>query len=97
METVKEIKKTLSEEKNTLSKKYGIERIGLFGSFIRGEQDKKSDIDILVDFKEPVGLFTFVEIEEYLEKKLGRKVDLVSRKALKPTIGKYILREVLYV
>jgi len=97
METVKEIKKTLSEEKNTLSKKYGIERIDLFGSFIRGEQDKKSDIDILVDFKEPVGLFTFVEIEEYLEKKLGRKVDLVSRKALKPTIGKYILREVLYV
>ena len=74
-----------------------MKEIGVFGSFVRGEAKKSSDIDILVEFSEPVGLFEFMELEEYLEKLLGHKVDLVSKKALKPIIGKYILEEVVIV
>ena len=64
---------------------------------MRGEEKKRSDVDILVEFKEPVGLFKFMNLEEHLEKLLGTKVDLVSKKALKPRIGKYILKEVVYI
>jgi predicted nucleotidyltransferase len=78
---------------------YGVERIALFGSVVRGEEAPESDIDILVDFEEPrkkpIGLFTWVELEEELEKRLGRKADLVSGKALKPRIRPTIEREMV--
>jgi len=54
-------------------------------------------VDILVEFKKPIGLFKFLELEEYLSDLIGRKVDLVSKKALKPRIGKHILREVAFL
>ncbi len=69
----------------------------MFSSYVRGEEKKRSDIDILVEFSEPVGLFEFMDMEEYLEKLLGVKVDLVSKKALKPRIGQRILKEVVYI
>lgn len=56
-----------------------------------------SDIDILVEFEKPIGLFKFLELEEHLSQLLGRKVDLVSKNALKPHIGKYILDEVIMI
>lgn len=58
---------------------------------------KNSDLDILVDFSQPVGFFTFLDLEEYLRDKLGLKIDLVTIKALKPAIGKHILKEVTYI
>jgi predicted nucleotidyltransferase len=73
-----------------------VKEIGVFGSFVRGESKKGSDVDILVEFEEPIGLFEFMDLEEYLTNLLGRKVDLVSKKALKPYIGEYI-RKVVYV
>ncbi len=92
-----EIKEILKQNKKELEDKYKIKKIGVFGSYVRGEEKKRSDIDILVEFSEPVGLFEFMDIEEYLEKLLGVKVDLVSKKALKSRIGQHILKEVVYI
>ena len=66
---------------------------------MRGEQKKGSDIDILVEFypDSKMGLITFVELEEHLSDLLGIKVDLVTKSALKPRIGKHILKEVVYI
>ncbi len=97
MDKLKEIKETIKQHKRELEEKYRVKQIGVFGSHVRGEEKKRSDIDILVEFKEPVGLFEFIDLEEYLEKLLGAKVDLVSKKALKPRIGQYILKEVVYI
>lgn len=87
----------LRENKHFLEEKYKVKTLGVFGSYVRGEQKKSSDLDILVEFQEPVGLFEFMELEEFLGKKTGVKIDLVSKKALKPRIGKHILEEVINV
>ncbi len=87
----------LRENMPVLREKYKVKTLGVFGSYVRGEQKKSSDLDILVEFQEPVGLFKFMELEEFLEKNTGVKVDLVSKKALKPRIGKHILEEVINV
>jgi len=87
----------LRENKSVLEEKYKVKTLGVFGSYVRGEQKEDSDLDILVEFQEPVGLFKFMELEEFLGKNTGIKVDLVSKKALKPRIGKYILKEVINV
>jgi len=95
----KKITITIENLKPLLSERYGVETIGVFGSYTRGEQTQKSDIDILVTFREDAhpGFFKFLELEEFLAKALGVKVDLVSREALKPYIGKHILEEVVMV
>lgn len=80
-----------------LQTKYNVKTIGVFGSVSRGEEKKSSDVDILVEFSEPVGFFKFIELEEFLGELIGKKVDLVTKKALKPTIGREILKEVVYV
>jgi len=97
MNRLEEIKKKLVEIKPILREKYKVKEIGIFGSYVKGKQRKSSDIDILVDFEEVPDLFTFVEIEEFISKKLGIKVDLVMKSALKPYIGKIILHEVEYI
>ena len=97
MKTLKEIEKILKENKATLAKRFKVKEIGIFGSYVRGEQKEKSDVDILVSFYEPISLFEFMDMEEFLTQILGVKVDLVSKKALKPRIGKYILEEVIYI
>jgi hypothetical protein len=85
----------LRAHKPELAIRYHVQQIGLFGSFVRGEETETSDVDILVEFSQPVGFFKFLELEEYLQEALGINVDLVSKKALKPTIGRYILNEVV--
>ena len=97
MKNLEEIKKILNENKTIIKKKFKVKEIGIFGSYARGENKPKSDIDVLVEFDEPVGFFAFLDLEEYLENILGLKVDLVSKKALKPRIGKYILEELIQV
>ena len=76
---------------------YGVQRLGLFGSYVREKQSKRSDIDILVTFNRDIDLFDFLDLREYLEGRLSIKVDLVMESALKPAIGKRILSEVEYV
>jgi len=95
--SLEEIKKVLTEHKGELRERFKVKEIGIFGSFVRGEQGKRSDIDILVEFEEPPSLFEFMDLEDYLSKMLGLKVDLVTREALKPKIRERILREVVYL
>ncbi|PIX24611.1 MAG: hypothetical protein COZ69_05670 [Deltaproteobacteria bacterium CG_4_8_14_3_um_filter_45_9] len=90
-----EIQRVLSENKDLL-KGYGVKKIGLFGSYVRGQQREDSDIDVLVEV-EGISLLDFVGLELKLSEILGRKVDLVSAKALKPHVKPYILEEVEYL
>ena len=87
----------LKEHKAELKEKYGVSEIGIFGSYVRGEYKEKSDLDILVEFEEDakIGLLKFVNLENYLSDLIGFKIDLVEKSALKPRIGKNILREVI--
>ena len=96
MKDLVEIKQTISSQKSVLSERFKVKDIGIFGSYTRGEQEELSDIDILVEFSEPVG-WEFIDLLEYLEDKLGLSVDLVTPNALKPQIKERILREVAYV
>lgn len=77
-----------------LKEKYHVSYLGIFGSYIRGEQKSESDLDILVEFSKTPTIFKFVNLENYLSDTLGVKVDLVMKEALKPNIGKHILSEV---
>ncbi|KAA0008302.1 MAG: nucleotidyltransferase family protein [Thermoplasmata archaeon] len=82
MKTLEEIKKMLSENKEELRRKYGVRILGVFGSYARNEQNKKSDVDILVEIEEPIG-FKFFELWDELEEMLGVKVDLLTLKSIK--------------
>ncbi len=93
----KEIIEIIRNIKPEMESRYGVQRLGLFGSYVRDRQRKKSDIDILVAFSRDIDLFDFLDLREYLEGRLHNKVDLVMETALKPTIGKRILAEVEYV
>lgn len=94
---IKQITSVLDKNMSTLRNKYGVESIGVFGSVNRGEEKKGSDVDILVEFSTTPGFFKFVELEEFLSKLIGKKVDLVTKRALKPAIKNDILQEVIYV
>ena len=97
MKTLYEIKEIVGKHKEELKKRFRVKEIGVFGSFVREEQRKGSDVDLLVEFQEPIGLFDFLDLEEYLSKLIGMKVDLVSKGALKPVIGERILKEVVFI
>jgi hypothetical protein len=92
---LEEIEKILRERREELALEYGVTGIGVFGSCVRGEATKASDVDILVEFQRPPGFFKFLELEEQLGEWLGTKVDLVTKAALKPHIGRHILSEVV--
>jgi predicted nucleotidyltransferase len=93
MKTKTEILEILRAIKPELEADYNVKTIGIFGSAVRETQHYQSDIDVLVEFEPPIGMFKFLELEELLTNRLGAKVDLVSRKALKPRIGRNILAE----
>ncbi|HEX7482035.1 MAG TPA: nucleotidyltransferase family protein [Candidatus Bathyarchaeia archaeon] len=97
MKNVEAIKRTLFEHKTELREKFKVKNIGVFGSYVRGEQKGSSDVDVLIEFNDPIGLFEFMKLENYLSDLLGVKVDLVSKKALKPHIGERILEEVIMI
>lgn len=97
--TLNEILSILRPLKPTLAQKYGVETIGIFGSYVKGEQTRRSDIDILVTFKEGAqpGIFEFMRLEEFLTKQLGTKVDLGTKDSLKPRIGESVLKEIIMI
>lgn len=97
MKTFEEIKAILTTHKKELTENFKVEEIGIFGSYVKHEQKQTSDIDILVEFVEPVGLLSFVKLKNHLSELLGIEVDLVMKNALRPRIGKRILKEVVYV
>jgi len=95
--TKEKICEKIHEQIPLLREKYHVKKIGIFGSFVRGEQKKGSDLDILVEFETPIGFFDFVRLENLLSRTLHKKVDLVSKRAVKPAIKKEIFKEVQYV
>ena len=97
MKGLGEIKGKLKELKPILGEKFKVESIGLFGSYVRGEQKEESDLDVLVEFSEPIGFFDFIGLEGFLSEELGAKVDLVMKKTLKPRIKEKILKEAVYI
>ena len=92
----KEILIKLIELKPGLYKEYSVKKIGLFGSFSDETNSDDSDIDILVEFEKPIG-WKYFSLEIYLEKLFGRKIDLVTKNALKEQIRENILSQVKYV
>lgn len=94
---LEKVRLILENHKAEMMKKYKVKEIGIFGSYVKNLQNKNSDLDILVDFSEPISFFQFLDLEEYLENLFHLKVDLVSKKALKPKIGENILREIAYI
>jgi len=96
MMTKKEIIHNIQERKEQIQK-YGVKKIGLFGSFTRNEQKEQSDIDIVIEFEKGMKTFdNYMELKFYLEKQLRCKVDLVILDSLKPEIKPNIMREVEY-
>jgi predicted nucleotidyltransferase len=91
-----EILKILDEVKEE-TKKYKVERMGLFGSSVRGDQKPASDIDVLVRFREDADLFDLVGLAQFLEEKLGQKVDVVPETALRHELRESVLKQVAYV
>ncbi len=89
------IKETLKRFKPILREKFKVKEIGIFGSFARGEQSDESDVDILVEFSEPIG-WEFIDVKDFLEEILGKEVDLVTVRALKPQLKDKILKEVIF-
>ncbi len=98
VKSVEKVKAILKEHKEEESRKYKVREIGIFGSFVCGEQKKRSDIDILVEFDQRniPGLLKFIKMERYLEKLLRKKLDLVRKGGIRPELRKIILKEVVY-
>lgn len=97
MKTLVEIKKILTKHKAEVQEKYKVSELGIFGSFVRGEQRKRSDIDILVEFGELPDVFLLIDLEDYLRKILKKKVDLVRKGAIRPELKGIISREAVYI
>jgi len=96
MRTMQEIRKTLNEHRSQLLDKYPIKSIAIFGSYARNEQTDKSDIDILVEFNDNIGI-KFIDLADDLENYIGLKVDLVSRKGIKDRYYQVIKSDLVYV
>ncbi len=89
-------KRILRRHLPELAEKYKVRSLGVFGSYVRGEQRSRSDLDVLVELgDDTLSLLKFIELEHYLSDLVGVKVDLVEKSELKPCIGKHILAEVV--
>ncbi len=84
-------------QKADLHKKFKVTKLGVFGSYARGDEKPDSDIDILIEFEDTPGMRKFFGAEEYLEKVLNRKIDLVREGAIRPELKKRIMSEVIYI
>ncbi len=92
-----DIKQTLKAHMPELARHYKIKSLGIFGSYVRGEAEGTSDVDLLVEFSEAPDIFKFMDLEEDLAALLGLKVDLVTRPALRGNRGNRILQEVVSI
>lgn len=96
MLTKLEIENKLQAIKPVLTEKFHVSSIGYFGSYSTGQQNEQSDLDLLVEFSEPVG-WEFFTLERFLEQTMGLRVDLVTRNSLKEQIKDSILKQVQYI
>ena len=80
-----------------LEEKYHVKTIEIFGSYARGEQSQKSDLDLMILFSQPYSLWEFLDVKEFLSKKLRLKVDLVPKDSIKPLLKEQITQEAIPV
>ena len=97
MKNIEGIKVIINSHKWILKKRFKVKSISIFGSYLRDEQNEKSDIDLLVEFSTTIDLFEFIRLENFLSQILGRKVDLVMKDTLKPRIKDRILKEAIAI
>lgn len=97
MKKIEKIIQAIAEHKGELRQQFKVSEIGIFGSYVRGEAKKGSDLDVLVEFSDAPGIFEFLELRDRLSKFLGIRVDLVMKDALKPALGRHILREMVVI
>jgi predicted nucleotidyltransferase len=99
MKKLDKIKNEVAKIKNKLKKDFEVTEIGIFGSYVRGEEKKGSDLDVLISLspEHNVGLIKFNSLKEFLSDLLNIKVDLVIKDNIKPAIKKHILEEVVYL
>jgi len=94
---VEDIVTKLRELKPIITSRYKAREVGLFGSFVRGEQGANSDIDVLAEFEDEADLFDLIGLTLYLEEILQRKVDVVPKRALRIELQESVLREVVAI
>ena len=97
MKTIREIKAILAKHREELKSRFKVSEIGIFGSYVRETQSKRSDVDILVEFKESISLLDLVKLENYLTSLLEVKVDLVPKEDIRMELKERILKEAIYV
>lgn len=100
MLSIEEIIKLLRANHSHLAAEYGVKRMGLFGSYAKGQPGEASDVDVVVEFERPIG-FKFVELAEHLERLLGRKVDVLTPVGIQririPRVARDITESIVYV
>ncbi|MBU6186098.1 MAG: nucleotidyltransferase family protein [Cyanobacteria bacterium REEB444] len=97
MKTQAEVLQVLTQQKPLLLETYQLTRLGIFGSYARGEQTDESDIDVLVDYEKAPTLWRLIELRDYLSELFAIKVDVVTRNGLKARIRERVLTEVIYL
>lgn len=96
MKDIATIKSVLATLKPDLERDFHVKSIGIFGSAVRADFTSESDIDLIVDFDQPIGI-SFIDLADFLEQKMQTKVDLVSRNGIKPQYFTAIENEIVYV
>lgn len=97
MKDIYKIKEILSKKKEELQRNFNVSELAVFGSYVRGEAKKGSDLDLLVDFKKPISLLKLVRMENYLSELLKIKVDAIPKKDVRPELKKTIFYEAEYI
>jgi hypothetical protein len=97
MKKLTAIKKIIREHKTLLRERYNINRIGVFGSYARGDTHSGSDLDVLVEFSEPISLIQLISLENYLSDIVGLKVDVVPKEDIRKELKDTILKDAVYV
>ena len=95
--SLEEIKEIIERHRPELKRRFHVEKIGVFGSYARGDQKKRSDVDFLVTFDEAISLFDRVDLIIYLKELLGRKVDVIPHDNLRPELREYVLKDLIYL
>lgn len=97
MKKLTAIKKIIRDHKTLLRERYNINRIGVFGSYARGDTHSGSDVDVLVEFSEPISLIQLISLENYLSDIIGLKVDVVPKEDIRKELKDTILKDAVYV
>ena len=95
--SIEDIRGIIEQHKPELQRQFHVEKIGLFGSYARGDHKKRSDIDFLVTFDKAISLFDRVDLNIYLKKLMGRRVDVVPYSNLRPELREYVLKDLIYL